>query len=73
MKSLRMDKASKRLIVLAKNKDPDCIQIRVLIWQITLIWIQMHPVVKGGVHFVMGRGAFLERGGAFEKSVQPNE
>ena len=51
MKSLRMDKASKRLIVLAKNKDPDCIQIRVLIWQITLIWIQMHPVVKGGVHF----------------------
>ena len=26
----------------------------------------MHPVVKGGVHFVMGRGAF-------EKSVQPNE
>ena len=66
MKSLRMDKASKRLIVLAKNKDPDCIQIRVLIWQITLIWIQMHPVVKGGVHFVMGRGAF-------EKSVQPNE
>ena len=35
-------------------------------WQITLIWIPMHPGVKGGVHFGMGRGAFSERGGAFE-------
>ena len=26
----------------------------------------MHPGVKGGVHFGMGRGAFSERGGAFE-------
>lgn len=37
-----------------------------LTWQITLIWIPMHPGVKGGVHFGMGRGAFSERGGAFE-------
>ena len=50
----------------AKKKGPNCIQIRVLLWQITLIWIPMHPGVKGGVHFGMGRGAFSERGGAFE-------
>ena len=41
----------------AKKKDPDCIQIRVLLWQITLIWIPMHPTLLPGVHFGMGRGA----------------
>lgn len=27
-------------------------------WQITLIWIPMHPTLLPGVHFGMGRGAF---------------
>ena len=31
-----------------KKKGPNCIQIRVLLWQITLIWIPMHPSVKVG-------------------------
>ena len=32
----------------AKKKGPNCIQIRVLLWQITLIWIQMHPTLLLG-------------------------
>ena len=35
----------------AKKKDPNCIQIRVLLWQITLIWIPMHPTLLPGVRF----------------------
>ena len=47
----------------AKKKDPNCIQIRVLLWQITLIWIPMHPTSLPGVHFGMRRGAFNYRVG----------
>ena len=47
----------------AKKKDPNCIQIRVLLWQITLIWIPMHPTLLPGVHFGVGRGAFNYRVG----------
>ena len=49
----------------AKKKDPNCIQIRVLLWQITLIWIPLHPALLPGVHFVAGWGAFGHRRGAF--------
>ena len=49
----------------AKNRDPDCIQIRVLIWQIMLIWIPLHPALLPGVHITVGRGASGRRRGAF--------
>ena len=32
-------------------------------WQITLIWIPMHPTLLPGVHFGIGRGAFNSRVG----------
>ena len=47
----------------AKKKDPNCIQIRVLLWQITLIWIPLHPTLLPGVHFGIGWGAFGHRRG----------
>ena len=43
----------------AKKKGPNCIQIRVLLWQITLIWIPMHPTLLRRVHFGMRRGALM--------------
>ena len=37
----------------AKKKDPNCIQIRVLLWQITLIWVPMHPTSLPRVHLTV--------------------
>ena len=48
----------------AKKKGPNCIQIRVLLWQITLIWIPMHPTSLPGVHFGIGWGANYRGEGA---------
>ena len=46
-----------------KKKGPNCIQIRVLLWQITLIWIPMHPTLLPGVHFDTWWGAnYCEEG-----------
>ena len=42
----------------AKKKDPNCIQIRVLLWQSTRIVIPLHPTLFPGVHFGIGWGAF---------------
>lgn len=42
----------------AKKKGPNCIQIRVLLWQSTRIVIPLHPTLFPGVHFGIGWGAF---------------
>ena len=41
----------------AKKKDPNCIQIRVLLWNELLIVIPLHPALLPGVHFDIGWGA----------------
>ena len=38
--------------------------LKELLWQITLIWIPMHPTLLPGVHFGIGWGAFWHRRGA---------
>ena len=43
----------------AKKKGPNCIQIRVLLWQITLILIQMHLRTSWGAFGFLGCISFI--------------